>query len=100
MRRRQLLAALPAAFALTLLPRAPLPAMAAPRASGKIVARQVDHAAPALVGALRRSSGERLEVADAGTTGGETLSLTSPAIAADQLFERVGVHFRAARGSG
>src|SRR5439155_524792 len=37
--------------------------------------------------------------ADAGQTGGDTLLFSSPTIAAGQLFDRVGVHWVAARGT-
>lgn len=100
MRRRLGLAALVAAFTLALLPHLQVPAVAAVRASGKTVASRVDHSMPAYtVGRLERQNGQPIDVADAGSTGGETLSLTSPVIDAGQLFERIGVHFRAARGT-
>lgn len=100
MRRRLSLAALVAAFTLALLPHAQAPAVAALRASGKIVARQVDHSMPAFtVGDVRRQDGGRVDAPSVGTTGGGTLSVTSPVIEAGQLFERIGVHFRATPGS-
>ncbi|MGH2378988.1 MAG: N-acetylmuramoyl-L-alanine amidase, partial [Candidatus Limnocylindria bacterium] len=99
MRRRLFLAGLVAAFVLALLPQLQAPGVAALRASGKTVANQVDHSMPAFtVGELRRDTGERIDATDAGTTG-ETLSVTSPVIDAGQLFERVGVHYRAAWGA-
>ena len=73
---------------------------ASARVSGKIVARQVDHPSPALlIGLVRRSTGELVATADAGATGAGTISVTSPVIDAEQLFERVGVHYQAARGA-
>jgi hypothetical protein len=99
LRRRLSLAGLIAAFVLALLPGGQ-PAVAALRVSGKTVARQVDHSMPAFtVGDVRLDTGERIDAANVGSTGGATLSVTSPVIEAGQLFERVGVHFRAARGA-
>lgn len=99
MRRRLALAGLVVAFVLALWPQGQAPATAALRASGKTVANQVDHSMPAYtVGELRRDTGEQIDAADAGSTGGATLSVTSPVIDAGQLFERVGVHYRAAWG--
>lgn len=99
MRRRLSLAGLVVAFVLALWPQSQAPAAASLRVSGKTVANQVDHSMPAYtVGELRRDTGERIDATDAGSTGGATLSVTSPVIAAGQLFERVGVHYRAAWG--
>ncbi|MBI2323912.1 MAG: N-acetylmuramoyl-L-alanine amidase [Chloroflexi bacterium] len=68
--------------------------------SGKTVARQVDHAVPAvMIGVVRLPTGEIVPTADAGSTGGGTISVTSHVVDAGQLFERVGVHYRAARGA-
>ena len=104
LRRRSFLGGLVAASVGVLVPHGQLPALAAarasaPRASGKIVARQIDHVTPLSVGTLQRPSGQHIDVADVGSTGGETLSLTSPVIDAGQLFERVAAHFRAAPGT-
>ena len=99
LRRRLSLAGLVVAFVLALWPQGQAPAVASLRASGKTVANQVDHSMPAYtVGELRRDTGERIDAVEAGNTGGATLSVTSPVIDAGQLFERVGVHFRAAWG--
>lgn len=112
MRRRAVLRGIAAGIGLALAPK-PRPSLAsrlglggtaaaagagAP-VSGRIVARQVDHPVPAvLVGVVQRG-GEVVPTGDAvGTTGGTTL-MTSHVIDAGQRFERVGVHFRAARGA-
>ena len=103
LRRRLSLAALVAALVLALLPVTQAPAVGALRASGKIVAQQVDHSMPALtVGELRTQGGEPVVAAsavDAGASGERTLFVTSPVINPGQLFERIGVHYRAARGT-
>ena len=99
MRRRLRLAALIALFTLGVFPHASSPATAAPASSGHIVAREVTVAQPALAGGTR-SIDQGISVAsDSGSTGGGTLLFTSDPIAAGQLFDRVGIHWVAQRGT-
>ena len=86
-------------FLLALFPNSGPPAVAAPRASGEIVAHEVSIPLPAVNAPLTRQGGGTLNGADAGQTGGDTLLFSSPTIAAGQLFDRVGVHWVAARGT-
>ena len=84
-------------------PKFSLPASGAPRgvagSSGKIVAREIVHPMPA------RSTGQLTTPAavpsgvNAGSTGGDTLLYTSPALDAGQVFDFVGVHWVAARAA-
>jgi len=106
MRRRLRLVALIALFTLFsmgVFPRAQSQASAAPRGSGRTVAREVTLPAPALNGgALSVSSGIPAGAAAAfaaGSTGGGTLLYTSPAIAAEQLFDHIGLHWVVQRGT-
>ncbi len=87
LRRRQFLAALAGSGAVT-FGRFPLVSPAAlgeaglpSRFLGPIVGRQVDHARPAALGVVEGSI------------------LTSPVIEAEQLFDRVGVHYSGAAGA-
>jgi uncharacterized protein YcfL len=82
MRRRLRPAVLIALFTLGLFPHAASPASAAPRGSGHIVAREVTLEAPAAT-AFGLSVGSI----------GELPTYVSGTIAADQLFDRVGVHW-------
>ena len=72
--------------------------MAAPRASGEIVAHEVSIPLPAVDAPLTLQGGGTATGAT-GQTGGDTLLFSSPTIAAGQLFDRVGVHWVAARGT-
>ena len=85
-------------FLLALFPFAGPPAVASPRASGEIVATEKTFSAPATTGALTRQGGGA-PTGDAGQTGGDTLLYTSDAVDAGLLFDRVGVHWVAARGT-
>ena len=76
-------------FLLALFPNSGPPAVAAPRASGEIVAHEVSIALPAVNAPLTRQGGGTLNGADAGQTGGDTLLFSSPTIVAGQLFDRV-----------
>ena len=86
-------------FLLALFPNSGPPAVAAPRASGEIVAHEVSIPLPAVNAPLTRQGGGTVEGAAVGQTGGDTLLFSSPTIAAGQLFDRVGVHWMAARGT-
>ena len=103
MRRQRLskkrLALLIGLFLLALFPNSGPPAVAAPRASGETKANEVSITAPALSGTLTTQGGGTIDAADAGQTGGETLLYTSDAISADQIFDRVGVHWVAKPGT-
>jgi len=99
MRRRLRLAALIALFTLGVFPHASSPATAAPASSGHIVAREVTVAQPALSGGTRSIDRGIAVGPDSGSTGGGTLLFTSDPIAAGQLFDRVGIHWVAQRGT-
>ena len=100
MRRRLRLAGLIALFTLAFFPHGSAPAVASPRVSGKVVARELTHPAPAhRDGTLDRVGGALIQGADAGATGPGGLVYTSPALAADQLFDRIGAHWVAAPGA-
>ena len=99
MRRRLRLVALIALFTLGIFPHAQPQASAAPRAAGRTVAREVTLPAPALNGA-GLSVDHPISIAiDTGSTGGGTLLYISPAIAAEQLFDYVGLHWVVRRGA-
>lgn len=98
-RRHVRLAFLIAVFVLALLPNTGTPAVASPRVSGAIVASEHSDAWPTHRGGLTLPSGAHIDAADAGTTGGATLLYTSDTIDSGQLFDRVGVHWIAARGA-
>ena len=94
------LAILVGAFLLALLPNFGTPAVAAPRASGRIVANEVSQAWPThRPNSLTLPNGAQISAPDAGSTGGATLLFSSETIAAGQLFDRVGVHWIAAQGA-
>ncbi|HEV8537142.1 MAG TPA: N-acetylmuramoyl-L-alanine amidase [Candidatus Limnocylindria bacterium] len=86
-------------FLLALFPNAGPPAVASPRATGQVVANEVTIASPATTGTLTTQGGTTILAPDAGSTGGETLLFTSPTISANQLYDRVGVHWVAAPGT-
>jgi hypothetical protein len=86
-------------FLLALFPNSGPPAVASPRVSGEIKANEVTMSLPAVNGTLTRQGGGTVSGADAGQTGGETLLYSSPAIAAGQLYDHVGVHWVAAPGT-
>ncbi|MGH2471311.1 MAG: hypothetical protein ACRDG6_02770, partial [Candidatus Limnocylindria bacterium] len=86
-------------FLLALFPNSGPPAVASPRVSGEITANEVTMPLPAVNATLTREGGGTVNGADAGQTGGETLLYSSPTIAAGQLYDRVGVHWVAARGT-
>jgi len=104
MRRRLRLVSLIALFTLGVFPHTAAPASAAPRGSGHIVAREVTLPQPALgASTLSMDAGVPAGIASSlsiGSTGGGTLSYTSPAIAADQLFDRIGLHWTEPAGTG
>ncbi len=84
-------------------PKFSLPAQGAPRrslgATGRIVANEIVHPLPARsIGELTRPTSVPTGV-DAGSTGGDTLLYTSQVVNGGQLFDFVGVHWVAARGS-
>ncbi|HZP95167.1 MAG TPA: N-acetylmuramoyl-L-alanine amidase [Candidatus Limnocylindria bacterium] len=89
------------ALVLALLPNFGTPAVASPRASGRIVASEVSRSHPArgAAGALSLPSGARISAADAGSTGGATLLYSSEVIDAGQVFDRLGIHWIAAPGA-
>ncbi|MHB8632081.1 MAG: N-acetylmuramoyl-L-alanine amidase, partial [Candidatus Limnocylindria bacterium] len=96
MRRRLRLVLLIALFTIGVFPHASAPALAAPRASGHIVAHEVGIAQP-VPGAGALSLDPTIPAGRAaglavGSTGG-VFRYTSPAIAAGQLFDRLGVHW-------
>ncbi|MFN2520943.1 MAG: N-acetylmuramoyl-L-alanine amidase [Candidatus Limnocylindria bacterium] len=102
MRRRHRLrfALLLAVFLLALFPRAAAPAVAAPRFSGRIVATEVTHDTPAKDhGTTSRAPSAAGAAANSGSTGGDTLLVTGDPVSAGQIFDRVGVHWVAARGT-
>ncbi|MEA2662844.1 MAG: hypothetical protein QOH08_2416 [Chloroflexota bacterium] len=103
MRRRLRVLGLVALFTLGIFPHTAAPASAAPRGSGHITAREVTLAGPAVGStALSIDAGAPAGLAAAlsvGSTGGGTLLYSSPAIAADQLFDRIGVHWTQPMGS-
>ncbi|TMC46922.1 MAG: hypothetical protein E6J23_01340 [Chloroflexi bacterium] len=86
-------------FLLALFPNSGPPAVASPRASGETTAHEVTIALPAMNAPLTRQGGGTATGAAVGQTGGDTLLFTSPTIAPGQLFDRVGVHWVAARGT-
>lgn len=86
-------------FLLALFPNSGPPAVASPRVSGEITAREVTIPQPAMTGTLTREGGGMILASDAGQTGGETLLFSSPTISAGQIFDRIGVHWVAARGT-
>src|SRR2546428_9072469 len=86
-------------FLLALFPHSGPPAVASPRASGAITAHEVSIALPAMNAVLTRQGGGTVSAADAGQTGGDTLLFSSPTIAAGQIYDRVGIHWVAARGT-
>src|SRR2546430_2073794 len=86
-------------FLLALFPNSGPPAVASPRASGETTAHEVTIALPAMNAPLTRQGGGAATGAAVGQTGGDTLLFTSPTIAPGQLFDRVGVHWVAARGT-
>jgi len=84
MRRRLRLLVLIALFTLGVFPHTAAPASAAPPSSGHIVAREVTLDQP-----VAQAFG--LSV---GSTGGDVpVDYVSPVVAADQLFDRIGVHW-------
>src|SRR3989449_8156270 len=86
-------------FLLALFPNSGPPAVASPRVSGEITAHEVTIPLPAMNATLTRQGGGTVSAADAGQTGGETLLFSSPTISAGQIFDRVRVHWVAARGT-
>jgi N-acetylmuramoyl-L-alanine amidase-like protein len=86
-------------FLLALFPNSGPPAVASPRVSGEITAHEVTMSLPAANATLTRQGGGTVNGADAGQTGGETLLYSSPTISAGQLYDNVGVHWVAARGT-
>ena len=99
-RLRVRLVLLVGAFVLALLPNFGTPAVASPRASGQVIASEVSQPWPThRPGSLTLPSGAQINAADTGSTGGATLLFSSEPIAAGQLFDRVGVHWIAARGA-
>jgi hypothetical protein len=86
-------------FLLALFPFAGPPAVASPRASGVTVASEKTFATPAVNAPLTREGGGTSPGGDVGQTGPDTLLYTSDVIDAGQLFDRVGVHWRAAPGT-
>ncbi len=99
LRRRLRQVLLIAAFSIALLPHGQLQAAAAPAASGHTVAHEVAFDHPALTGGLVQQTDRATALADTGSTGGTTFSYTSDTIAADQLFDRVAIHWIAQRGT-
>jgi hypothetical protein len=89
-------------FVLALLPNFGAPAVAAPRASGRIIANEVGQSWPTHGSGLTRTNGASINAADlsnTGSTGGETLLFSSDSIDAGQLFDRLGMHWIAARAA-
>src|SRR5712691_7003878 len=86
-------------FLLALFPSSGPPAVASPRVTGEITAHEVTIPLPAMNATLTRQGGGTVSAADVGQTGGDTLLYSSPTISAGQLFDRVGVHWVAARGT-
>jgi len=89
MRRRVRLVVLIALFTLGLFPRTSAPASAAPAASGHTVAHEVSEDAPA-------AQAFGLSV---GSIGGAPVDHVSGTIAADQLFDRIGIHWTERAGA-
>jgi uncharacterized protein (DUF3820 family) len=99
MRRRLRLVALIALFTLGVFPHTSSPSAAAPASSGRTVAREVTIPQPAQNGgSLSIERGASIAI-DSGSTGLGTLAYTSDPIAAGQLFDRVGIHWLARRGT-
>ncbi|HET7701094.1 MAG TPA: N-acetylmuramoyl-L-alanine amidase, partial [Candidatus Limnocylindria bacterium] len=101
-RARLRLALLIGVFVLALLPNFGAPAVASPRASGEIIASEHSDTRPANGPGLTRTNGAAISAADlpnSGSTGGETLLFTSRTIAAGQVFDRLGAHWVAVRGT-
>src|SRR5437867_1423060 len=65
-------------FLLALFPNSGPPAVAAPRASGEIVAHEVSIPLPAVNSPLTRQGGGTVKGAAVGQTGGDTLLFSSP----------------------
>jgi hypothetical protein len=86
-------------FLLALFPNSGPPAVASPRASGTTTAHEVTIPLPAVNAPLTRQGGGTASGLAVGQTGGDTLLFSSPTVAAGQLFDRVGVHWIAARGT-
>ncbi|HUQ17455.1 MAG TPA: N-acetylmuramoyl-L-alanine amidase, partial [Candidatus Saccharimonadales bacterium] len=103
MRRRLRLASLIALFTLAFFPHGSAPALASPRVSGKVVAKELTHPAPARrEGTLDAVGGALIAGPDAGSTGpgGQAgLVYTSPVLEAGQIFDRIGAHWVAAPGT-
>ncbi|HEX9269456.1 MAG TPA: N-acetylmuramoyl-L-alanine amidase [Candidatus Limnocylindria bacterium] len=99
MHRRLRLVGLIVLFTLALLPHGSAPAAGSPRGSGHIVGHEVLQPRPAFSGGQLTTESGAAAPADAGSTGGETLLYTSPSIDATQLFDRIGVHWIAERGT-
>jgi hypothetical protein len=105
--RRLRVAGLTALFILAVFPHAQTPATATSRGSGQTVAREVTQWDPTHSGgALAVDPGAAILSADSaggstqmGSTGGGTLLYTSDAIAAGQLFDRVGLHWLTIAGA-
>src|SRR5438132_4933378 len=98
--RRLRVAGLTALFVLTVFPHAQTPATATSRGSGQIAGREVTLWDPThRGGALAVDAGASILSADSGTTGGSTLRYTSDPIAADQLFDRIGLHWLTIAGA-
>ena len=93
------LAVLIGVFVLALLPNFGRPAVASPRASGQVVANEVSQPWPTHGGGLTTPSGAPVDLANAGSTGGQTLLFSSGVVDAGQLFDRLGVHWIAASGA-
>src|SRR5438270_12454086 len=72
-------------FLLALFPNSGPPAVAAPRASGEIVAHEVSIALPAVNAPLTRQGGGTLYGGDAGQTGGDTRRVRRPTCAPGAL---------------
>jgi len=99
-RRRLRLAGLIALFTLAFFPHGSAPAIASSRVSGKVVARELTHPAPAhRDGTLDPVRGVLIAGSDTGATGPGGLVYTSPVLAAGQLFDRIGAHWVAAPGT-
>src|SRR2546421_8989239 len=78
-------------FLLALFPNSGPPAVASPRVSGEVTAHEVTIALPAQSGTLTKQGGGIVKASETGQTGGDTLLLSSPTIAAGQPVDRVGV---------
>jgi len=99
-RRRLRLAGLIALFTLAFFPHGSVPAVASPRVSGKVVARELLYSAPThRAGTLDPVGGALVAGTDTGATGPGGLLFTSPVLAAGQLFDRIGAHWVAAPGA-